>query len=138
MSEKKQPQTPPAPKRSAAARVLKFIIIFTLLIVAVTAAYIWFTLNWSYENGERAGYLQKFSNKGWICKTWEGELETVALPGATPEKFYFTVRDEAVVSKVRDAVGKHTDLTFERHRGVVSSCFGDTQFYVTDVRIIEH
>ena len=116
-----------------------FILIgFVLLCVALFAAYVWFTLNWSYDTGERAGVVQKFSSKGWICKTWEGELEVVTtIAGSKPEKFYFTVRDEAVVEKVRAAVGKRADVTFEHHRGLVSSCFGDTAQFVTGIKVID-
>lgn len=117
-------------------RVLKYLTITIILLVALFSGYVWLTLNWSYADGERAGYLQKFSKKGWLCKTWEGEVSLVALPGAAPEKFNFTVRDEAVAKKVSEAVGKRVDMIYEQHRGLVSSCFGDTEYFVTDVKVI--
>jgi hypothetical protein len=94
-------------------------------------------LNWSYSSGERAGFLQKVSHKGWICKTWEGELSLVAMPGSAPEKFLFTVRDEAVAQKVSAAAGKRVTLNYEQHKGLPSSCFGDTEYFVVDVKPIE-
>ena len=102
--------------------------------VVVFALYVMVALSWSYSEGERAGFLQKMSLKGWICKTWEGELSLVALPGAAPEKFYFTVRDEKVAQLVNAAAGKRVTLSYEQHKGLPTSCFGDTDYFVTGVK----
>lgn len=102
--------------------------------VVVLALYITVALSWSYSQGERAGFLQKMSLKGWVCKTWEGELSLVALPGAAPEKFYFTVRDEKVAQQVNAAAGKRVTLSYEQHKGLPTSCFGDTDYFVTGVK----
>lgn len=96
-----------------------------------------FALNWSYSTGERAGYVQKFSNQGWIVKTWEGELAMVNLPGTMPEKFLFSVRDDAVAAKISQAMGKRVALVYEHHKGVPSSIFGETEYYVVAVRVLE-
>lgn len=101
------------------------------------ALYIWAVLSWSYSEGERAGFLQKVSYKGWICKTWEGELSLVAIPGAAPEKFLFTVRDEAVAQQLNEVAGKRVTLKYEQHRGLPTSCFGDTDYFVVGVAVIE-
>ena len=100
-------------------------------------AYTWATLNWSYSKGERAGYVQKFSKKGWICKTWEGELAMINIPGTLTEKFNFTVHDEALVKKINESMGKRVALVYEEHVGVPSSCFGDTGHYVTNILIVD-
>jgi len=105
--------------------------------IALFSLYVYIVLNWSYSSGERAGFLQKVSYKGWICKTWEGELSLVAMPGAAPEKFLFTVRDEAIAQKVSAAAGKRVTLNYEQHKGLPSSCFGDTDYFVVDVKEIE-
>jgi hypothetical protein len=105
-----------------------------LAVVAGLALYITAALSWSYSKGERAGFLQKVSEKGWICKTWEGELSLVALPGAAPEKFLFTVRDDAVAQLVNAAAGKRVTLTYEQHKGLPTSCFGDTDYFVVGVK----
>jgi hypothetical protein len=91
-------------------------------------------LKWSYSAGERAGYMQKLSSKGFVCKTWEGELQLVAIPGSTPEKFLFSVRDDAVAQRINATMGKRVALTYEQHIGVPSSCFGETEYFVTDVK----
>ncbi len=118
------------------SRLLKYFFGTFALIVLLFAAYIWLALHWSYAEGDRSGYLQKFSKKGWLCKTWEGEISLISLPGTMQEKFSFTVRDEAVALKVRDAIGKRVDLTYGQHRGLPTSCFGDTDYFVNDVKVI--
>ena len=109
---------------------------FVVVVAVLFAAYVWLALHWSYSEGERAGFMQKLSKKGWICKTWEGELSLVALPGAAPEKFLFTVRDDAVADKINQQVGQRVALIYEEHRGLPTSCFGDTEYFVTDVKVV--
>jgi len=113
------------------------LILFLPLLLVLGAAYTWAMLNWSYSNGERAGYVQKFSRKGWVCKTWEGELAMVALPGSLPEIFNFTVRDEAVATQINAQMGRRVALTYERHVGLPSSCFGETGYFVVKVHSVE-
>jgi hypothetical protein len=120
-----------------ATKVLKSLTILLVSAIALFSLYVYIALNWSYSSGERAGFLQKVSHKGWICKTWEGELSLVAMPGSAPEKFLFTVRDEAVAQKVSAAAGKRVTLNYEQHKGLPSSCFGDTEYFVIDVKPIE-
>ncbi len=120
-----------------ATKVLKTLTILLVSAIALFSLYVYIALNWSYSNGERAGFLQKVSHKGWICKTWEGELSLVAMPGAAPEKFLFTVRDDAIAQKVSAAAGKRVTLIYEQHKGLPSSCFGDTDYFVVDVKPIE-
>lgn len=123
--------TPPAKSSPAKSASL-----FLLLVVLGFAAYTWITLTYSYSDGERAGFMQKLSKKGWICKTWEGELSLVALPGAAPEKFVFSVRDDAVAGRINAAVGQRVALTYEQHKGIPSSCFGETEYFITDVKVV--
>ena len=127
-----------APSPVARPRHLKRILIAALaIIVLVVGGYTWAALSWTYSSGERAGYVQKFSKKGWICKTWEGELAMVNLPGAMAEKFNFTVRNDSVAALVNRSLGKRVTLTYGQHVGVPTSCFGDTQYYVSDVKVVE-
>ncbi len=119
------------------SKVFKTFFLVVLGALALFALYIFIALNWSYSTGERAGFLQKVSNKGWICKTWEGELSLIAMPGAAPEKFLFTVRDEAIAQKITAAAGKRVTLNYEQHKGLPTSCFGDTDYFVTGVTEIE-
>jgi hypothetical protein len=105
------------------------------VIILLCAAYTWLSLSWSYSDGERAGFVQKFSKKGWVCKTWEGELLLSTVPGAIPEKFEFTVRDDNVASQLLTNMGKRMVLTFSQHRGVPSSCFGDTEYFIEKMQV---
>jgi len=91
-------------------------------------------LSYTYSSGERAGYLQKISKRGWICKTWEGELQLSAIPGSMPEKFIFTVRSDSVAALVNKYNGERVVLSYQQHKGVPGSCFGDTEYFVIGVR----
>jgi hypothetical protein len=102
----------------------------------VFGIYVFGAYNWSYASGERAGYVQKFSKKGWLCKTWEGELAMVAVPGSMPEKFLFTVRDDAVAQHVNQTLGKRVSLRYDQHKGLPTTCFGETEYFVTSVRVV--
>ena len=103
--------------------------------VVLFALYTWFTLSWSYSQGERAGYLQKFSNKGWLCKTWEGEILLSSMPGAIPERFAFSVRDDLLAKELMAATGKRVVLSYAQHKGVPSSCFGETEHFIQKVTV---
>ena len=116
---------------------MKRLLAIIFLVVFLFCAYTWLTLNWSYSAGERAGYVQKFSKKGWICKTWEGELAMINIPGTLTEKFNFTVHDDLVVKKINDSMGKRVALVYKEHAGVPTSCFGDTGHFVSDVIVVE-
>jgi hypothetical protein len=126
-----------APRRPAWRRRLGGGLLILLLGPAlIVALYTWLALHVSYSNGERAGYVQKFSHKGWVCKTWEGELAMVNLPGAMAEVFPFTVRDEAVAARINGMVGQRVALTYEQHLGLPTSCFGETSYFIVNVKAI--
>jgi hypothetical protein len=108
-----------------------------LIPVVLFSLYPWLALTWTYSTGERAGYVQKFSKKGWICKTWEGELAMVSLPGTMPEKFYFTVRTDSIAARINGSLGKRVAVTYRQHVGVPTTCFGETGYWVTDVKAVE-
>ena len=116
--------------------VLRVLLILVLL-VALGAGYFWAMLHWSYSTGERAGWVQKLSRKGWVCKTWEGEMAMVSMPGSTSEKFAFTVRDRAVTNEINKVMGRRVTLHYEEKVGLPTSCFGETRHYVTGVTLVE-
>lgn len=116
------------------SRALRFILTTLIILGLLAFGWIWLTLHWSYAEGERTGYVQKLSKKGWLCKTWEGEIVMVTMPGAIPEKFEFTVRDASVVDKINAQAGKRVVLHYEQHKFIPTSCFGDTEYFVDNVR----
>jgi hypothetical protein len=118
-------------------RVILCIMGILLVPVAVFILYTWVTLNWSFSRGERVGYIQKLSKSGWICKTWEGEMAMVTMPGAIPDKFLFSVRDEKVAELINKFAGKRVSLVYEQHKGVPTSCFGETEYFIVNAKAIE-
>ncbi len=119
------------------SRIGKILFIALIILFALSSLYTWLTLSWSYSKGERAGYVQKLSEKGWLCKTWEGEIALLSMPGTISEKFYFSVPEAAIADKLNQSVGKKVALVYEQHIGVPSSCFGETDYFVVDVRTLE-
>ena len=116
---------------------IKSIVGIVLALVVVLGGYILVVAYWSYSSGERAGWVQKLSSKGWLCKTWEGEMAMVSMPGTTTEKFHFTVWDEDVAAQINKAMGKRVALHYEEKVGIPTSCFGDTRYYVTKVSVVD-
>lgn len=105
--------------------------------ILLFALWTWSALTWSFSEGERAGYVQKFSKRGWLCKTWEGELAMVNVPGAMQEKFAFSVRDEVVAQHLTASMGKRVAISYEQHPGVPTNCFGETEYFVVAVKVLE-
>jgi hypothetical protein len=117
--------------------MIKGLLAVLVLAILGMSGYTWLTLHWSYATGERAGFVQKLSKRGWLCKTWEGEMAMVTMPGTVSEKFYFTVPSEATAAKINASVGKRMALHYDQHRWLPNSCFGDTEYFVNDVRVME-
>jgi hypothetical protein len=111
--------------------------IFIGLVLLAAVGWVWLTLTWSYSEGERAGYVQKFSRKGWLCKTWEGEIAMVTMPGAIPDKFEFSTRDEAIANQINAMAGKRIVLSYAQHKFIPVSCFGETEYFVTGARALD-
>jgi len=127
-----RPLTPVPPRRGRRWlwRILAVLILGPVIVIGLWVA---ITLNYTFSSGERAGYVQKFSKKGWICKTWEGELAMVNVPGAAQERFPFTVRSDSLAAVMSKMMGSRVSITYEQHKGVPTSCFGDTEYYVVAV-----
>lgn len=113
--------------------MIKRVLLPLVILIALVAAYLYAMLSWSYSTGDRAGWVQKISHKGWLCKTWEGELALVSMPGAPVEKFFFTVYDDAVAADMNRHMGKRVALHYEQKVGLPTSCFGETRYYVNKV-----
>lgn len=118
-------------------KAFKIAVLLIAAVVVLCAAYLMIVLNWSYSKGDRVGYIQKLSEKGWLCKTWEGELQMLPVPGALPEKFLFSVRDKALIGKINSSIGKKISLTYEQHKGIPTTCFGESEYFAVDSRKLE-
>jgi hypothetical protein len=108
--------------------------LLVLLPFAIFTLWAGIALTWSFSKGDRAGYVQKFSKRGWVCKTWEGELSMVNVPGQAQERWYFSVRDDSIARVITENMGNRVTLTYEEHPGVPTSCFGETDYYVVGAR----
>ncbi len=91
----------------------------------------------SYSDGDRVGYLQKLSRKGWVCKTHEGELAMTTVPGVAPVLWNFSVWDDAVAKKLDGQLGKRVVLHYRELRYVPTTCFGETNYFVDRADIVE-
>ena len=129
---------PPPPRlRKSRRKWLLLPLSLVLLPILFFALWSWVALGYVYSSGFRSGYVQKLSKKGWLCKTWEGELAQVNLPGSvTPQIFHFTVRSDSVAQAIQGHLGKQVTITYDEHRGIPTSCFGETEYFVTNVRSV--
>ncbi|MEO7083472.1 MAG: hypothetical protein ABI442_02075 [Gemmatimonadaceae bacterium] len=124
----------PAPiRRHPLVTGLSFVIVAPIVLMALWTT---ITLHYTYSSGERSGFLQKTSKKGWICKTWEGELQVTAIPGSVPEKFTFSTRSDSIADLLNKMNGQRVVLNYAQHVHVPSSCFGETEYFITGVRTV--
>ena len=124
------PAIPQVVRRHPLVITLIVLVALPLLVFTLWAG---ITLNYTYSTGNRAGFLQKISKRGWLCKTWEGELQLSAIPGSQPEKFLFTTRSDSVAALLEKMNGQRVVLEYKQHVGVPGTCFGDTEYFVTGV-----
>jgi hypothetical protein len=138
MADTPEPATetvvPPVKKKHHRGRIILLAIV--LIPIVAIALWSWVSLGYVYASGERAGYVQKISKKGWLCKTWEGELAMANLPGTMPQIFSFTVRDDSIANLLEQTIGKQVSVTYEQHRGLPTSCFGETEYFISRVNRI--
>jgi hypothetical protein len=125
------------PSHATGPSVVRYVVYLVLAVLVLSALYVTVVLNWSYSSGERAGWVQKFSKKGWLCKTWEGEIALVSMPGAIPEKFQFTVFDDEVAAEINRHMGRRVSLHYEQKVGLPTTCFGETRYYVTRIMQVD-
>jgi len=132
----KPPPAEPAAKPPKRSRRTLWAIGALAAVAALLALFTWTVLSFTYASGERVGYIQKFSRKGWVCKTWEGELTMQVLPGVLPEKFYFSTGNPLIAAEVNKNLGKLVRLKYAQHK-FVPTCFGETEYFVSQVQLIE-
>jgi hypothetical protein len=121
--------------RSRFGRILLWL---SLIVVVGIGAWTAFSLSWAYSEGDRAGVLQKFSKKGWLCKTYEGELALYIVGGVAPQIWQFSTRDEDLAKKLSGSVGKNIQLHYTEHRGVPTQCFAETPYFARSFQVAEN
>jgi len=128
----------PPPKKGLARRHWGMLLAKVLVVLPVLGLTLWtvIAMAFSYSSGERVGYIQKFSEKGWLCKTYEGEIAMINLPGQIANTFQFTVRSDSIAAVINKAQGQRVALSYEQHKGVPTSCFGETEYFVKGVRVL--
>jgi hypothetical protein len=129
----------PPPKQSFVRRHWGKLLVGGIIAIPAAALTLWtvIAMSYSYSSGDRAGYIQKFSKKGWLCKTYEGEIAMVNVPGQIANTFQFTVRDDSIAALINSAQGRRVALTYEQHKGAPTSCFGETEYFVNGVRVLD-
>ena len=127
----------PSSRRNSPRRGIRVLLILIVVAVAGISLWTWLTLWWAYSDGERAGVLQKFSRKGWVCKTQEGEIAQYLVAGISPQMWLFSVRDKTVAAELDKAVGHRVQLHYTEHPGIPSSCFADTRYFVDRVIVTD-
>ena len=131
-------------RRGSRGRFGRWLTILLLLVIVGTGLWTWLTLAWAYAEGERAGVLQKFVRRGWVCKTREGEIALYygggqyLGSGASPQLWDFSVRDNSVAEDLSKAVGHRVQLHYTEHPGIPTSCFAETRFLVDKVTVTDN
>jgi len=128
---------PPSAKKGWRTKTKLVLWTIGLTPIFLFTLYTLFTLNFAYSEGFRAGVLQKFSLKGWMCKTYEGEIAQFVVAGVSPTIFEFSVRKQSVALKLDQLLGKKVNVHYRQHRGVPTTCFAATEYYVDSVSVVE-
>ena len=119
------------------SKMKKFFIWFTLIVLVILAIFIYWKYYFTYSEGNRAGLLQKFSYRGQMFKTWEGELilssvkssQNVALAS---EKFLFSVTDKNAAEKLSHLEGTFISVHYIQKNGRLF-WRGDTEYFVDSI-----
>ena len=129
---------PEPPKKSFRRRHWGKLLVAAIILIPAIGITLWtaIALGYSYSTGERVGYINKFSRKGWLCKTYEGEIAMVNLPGQLASSFQFTVRDDSIAALLNKIQGQRVALSYTQHKGLPTSCFGETEYFVKGVKAL--
>jgi hypothetical protein len=128
--------SPGAAPRQRRRSFLLYLVLCLIGALGLITLYTLFMLWWSYSEGDRAGVLQKFSRRGWVCKTYEGQLAMYIVGGVAPQIWEFSVRDDATAAALTKAIGRQVRLHYTEHPGLPTSCFGETDYFVDSVEIV--
>jgi hypothetical protein len=123
-------------------KFLTIVKISALVLVLVSGAGLYIYMNGSYSEGDRAGRLIKLSSRGYIIKTWEGQLDVGGLSSGSGGQglsslWDFSVpNDKELLEKLKSAEGRLVRLQYEE-KYVVLFWRGDTKYFIKSVEIIQ-
>lgn len=111
------------------------------VLVIFLGVFIYWKYGFTYSKGYRAGLLQKFSEKGVVFKTYEGEMilssvQSNANVAIASEKFLFSVADEAVAKQMEQIQGKNVVVHYHEKNGVLP-WVGESKYIVDSVRVTD-
>ena len=117
-------------------KVIKWLLI---IIVIIGLSVIYWKYFFTYSEGYRAGLLQKFSSKGTLFKTYEGEIilssvQTTTNMAIASEKFYFSVTKEDVARKIEKLQGESVVVHYTEKNGTLP-WNGESPYIVDSVTI---
>ncbi len=110
----------------------KFFTYTVLLIILVFALYLAFLYYKPYSTGYRSGELIKFSKKGVIVKTWEGEISQ-GISGAQIFEFSVYRKDKDLIDKLNEYNGEYVKVKYDEHYRKFF-WWGDTRYFITEVK----
>ncbi len=136
-------EIPNSAGRRGRGRFGRWVMAMLVLLIVGYGLWTWLTLSWAYAEGDRAGVLQKFVRRGWICKTQEGEIALYygggqyMGAGTSPQLWDFSVRDKGVAAELASAVGHRVQLHYTEHPGLPTACFAETRYFVDHVTVTD-
>ncbi len=129
----------PKPKSRFVKKLKRYLYIFLLILFIIAGAYVYWKYSFTYSEGFRAGELQKFSHKGTIFKTYEGEMVLSSIQSAksvaiASEKFLFSVTDKRIAAKLDSLQGNFVTVHYTEKNGTLP-WRGESKYLVDSVRL---
>jgi len=117
----------------------KFFIWTVIIVLLFLGAFVYWKFYFTYSEGNRAGLMQKFSHRGTIFKTYEGELvlssvESNRNVALASEKFFFSVSDKNLATKIGNLEG-HMVVVHYRQKNGILPWRGETEYIVDSVKV---
>jgi len=119
-----------------AKKILRWVI---AVIVLIVISIIYVKYFYTYSEGYRAGLLQKFSHKGAIFKTYEGEIILSSVSSSrdvalASEKFLFSVTNKSLVRQFDTLQGQPVIVHY-RQKNAPVFWRGDSPYLVDSIKV---
>ncbi|MCX6199749.1 MAG: 6-phosphogluconate dehydrogenase [Bacteroidetes bacterium] len=128
-------------KSSGASGVLKKILVGIVFLLLLALVITFLVFNFTYSEGSRAGVLMKFSKRGYVFKTYEGELNTggvgnIANTAQVNQVWYFSVKDNGFADTLHLYEGKKVILFYQQKIKHLP-WQGETDYFVNKVQEVK-